>query len=92
MKAVWKYQLDHVAQCQLVKMPEGAKILCVKVQHEIICVWAEVDTEVTQMKNRCIEIVGTGHEMDTSPSFERWYIGTVFMRDGYYVWHIYERT
>ena len=91
MRTVWKYPLSHTSECQWIEMPEGSVILCAKVQHGVICVWAEVET-AAPMKNRCIEIVGTGHTMDVAPSFERKYIGTVFICGGQFVWHVYERT
>lgn len=85
-RTVHKYPILVVDE-QIVQMPIGAEILCAQVQCGTICLWALVEPNLTKEPRR-IEIVGTGHEIDEA---DRKYIGTVQMRDGALVWHVFER-
>ena len=91
MKTIYKYGLS-ITDTQNVQMPFGARILCVQVQRGTPCIWAEVDTEEERTEMRRIDIYGTGHPMDRNPEFGSSYIGTFQVRDGDFVFHVYERV
>lgn len=86
MRSIYKYEITEQG------MPLSApitKFLSVQVQHDKICVWAEVDTE---MKDRhfLFTIIGTGWELDKINNFDKTtYLGTVQYLGGDYMWHIY---
>ncbi len=88
MKAVFKYKLP--TQISKVMMDHDAKILATGVQGDNICIWAEVDTESTE-KEFIFEVFGTGHEIPEGMGVEREFIGTVFMHNASYVFHVYHR-
>ncbi len=87
---VYKYAIPRTAD-SWVEMPEGAKILCVDEQDDLIVIWALVDPKA-QKEKRHFSIVGTG--WDTRDGLV--YIGTVFSRNpatGFpngFVWHVFE--
>jgi hypothetical protein len=87
METIYKYQLtSSVAPLPSVciMMFRSARILTLQKQDEIICLWAEVNTD-NSWETRQFEIVGTGNERYTQ---NRKYIGTV--QEAAFVWHIYE--
>jgi hypothetical protein len=92
MKTIWKFTLmpdlshDYLIG---VPMPRGAVVLSVGNQMEEICLWAEVDTEATK-EERAFEVHGTGHQMHQDMGVSRKYIGTVMLRGGSLVFHVYE--
>ena len=96
MKTIWKFPLELIDE-QDVMMPKGAKILSVHVQvsidvseaHEIVCLWALVDPDA-KLQKRVIEIFGTGNPIDV-PGVTHKFIGTVQMRGGSLVWHVFEQ-
>ncbi len=88
MKSIWKYSLELTDRQEL-EMPEGAWILSVQMQCNNICLWVAVNTEV-QKKKRVIYIVGTGHNVGHLHRSLHRFIGTVQMRGGALVWHIFE--
>lgn len=81
----WKFPLE-LTDLQVVKMPNGARILTVQVQHDVPCLWALVDPEKT-LVNRRIRIWATGQ-----PILEDFgvYLGTIQLRDGSLVFHVCE--
>lgn len=86
-KAIWKYPLEITGE-QGITMPKGAKIIAVGNQYENLALWAIVNPEQGGIKEfRKIYIYGTGHSTD---EIKGSYIGTVLMRDGSLVWHIFE--
>jgi hypothetical protein len=94
MDTIWKYQLE-ITDRQEIFMPYSAKILTVQVQHNILCLWARVNTDQDpvfgeEKKKRVIEIIGTGNPIPNLAIYEthRRYISTCVM--GYFVWHIFE--
>jgi hypothetical protein len=83
MKTVHKLQLLAI-DVQHISLPAGAEILCAHEQYQQICIWYRCDpTNITE--SRKIAIVGTGHP---APEDGR-YIGTVFLRDGSIVFHVF---
>ena len=96
MKTIWKFPLE-VTDEQTVMMPKGAEILSAHVQvsvdvdaaHESVCLWALVDTDA-KLQKRVVEIFGTGNPIDI-PGVTHKFIGTVQMRGGSLVWHVFEQ-
>lgn len=68
-------------------MPRDAEILCVQMQQEDVCLWAEVVPERAKVKRR-FEIFGTGHPID--PNIDKKYLGTVQLLAGGLVLHVFE--
>jgi len=88
MKRIHKYPLvAGVIDRQSISLPAGARVLTAQVQHGVICLWAEVDTDETSEELREFVIHGTGHDMLNHLH----YIDTVQLDGGYLVFHVYER-
>lgn len=85
MKTIYKYPLNLGRQ--VVLLPLGARVLTAQVQHETICLWAEVADPEGKKERRTFNVVGTGHPIPNNPGV---YIGTVQMQEGRFVWHVYE--
>jgi len=84
---IWKFPLE-VTDWQIVKMPIGAKILDVQVQHGGICLWALCD-ENAEKESRHFLIFGTGE--GNLPDYPGEYIATVQKEGGSLIWHIFEQ-
>lgn len=89
MKSIWKYELSFTDE-QDVKMPVGAKILCVQTQGSVPCIWAIVDTSKSkdQYELRKFIIHGTGHVCICE---HHEYIGTFQLNNGSLVFHLFEK-
>jgi hypothetical protein len=85
-RTIWKFPLRGTFH-QIVEMPEDAKIISVAEQGELICLWAEVDPNAQCRTKRGIAIYGTGRTIPDDPGT---FIGTVMLRGGALVYHIYE--
>lgn len=98
---IHKYRISLETR-QRIAMPKGAVILTVDLQHEQMCLWANVPMPGEGFRDlppepaadsgyelRTIEIFSTGHLMDGA---ERKYIGTVLAGGGDLVWHVFERS
>ncbi len=85
MKTVHKFTLK-TEDFQLIEMSRGARILCVEVQFGRVCIWAEVDTELSLL-DRKIHTVSTGGPMPVVPLR---YIGTYQLSGGSLIYHVYE--
>lgn len=81
MSQVWKYELKSGRE--VVHMPVGAKPLCVQVQKDVACLWAEVEPD-KRNSARTFVMVGNGWEVPEGGV----YIGTVQRSN--FVWHYYE--
>jgi hypothetical protein len=86
MKTIWKFPLE-VTDVQTVRMPRGARILCVQVQSGVPCLWAEVDPKA-ETELRTLRIYGTGHPM--AEGEQRNYVGTFQLVGMGLVFHVYE--
>lgn len=85
---VWKYPL--LAQdIQTIALPKGAKILTAQAQGTAANLWALVDPDETELEDRRILIVGTGHVRDALRGFVD-YIGTFQLHEGRLVFHVFE--
>ena len=85
MKVIYKYQFE-IADWIEIEMHEGAEILCVKTQHCVPVMWVVCDA-YNDKETRSFKIVGTGQHVDTDYLN---YIGTIFQRDEYLVFHVFE--
>ena len=87
MRTIWKYELLQFNKNEYgsfsISMPIGSKVLCVAMQGDIPCIWAEVDDEV-DMIDRNFTIVVTGNSIS---NYLGTYIGTY--QRGPFVWHLY---
>lgn len=86
MRKIYKYPLEIVDE-QIVNVPAGAILLTVQVVNNEICLYAIVD-ESQPLKQRLINIYGTGQPIDDEIYLKSRYIDTVI--HGQYVWHIFE--
>jgi len=84
MKTIRKYPL--FPGFNSVMLPAGAKILTVHEQHGDIKVWAGIDTD-RELTSVIFNVYDTEREINVENSK---YIGTVFMDNGYKVWHVYK--
>jgi hypothetical protein len=67
-------------------MPEGARILCVQVQHGEPQLWALVD-EAQSTVGRVVLTFGTGHELTAVPVT---FVGTYQLGGGELVYHVFD--
>jgi hypothetical protein len=87
MATIYKYQLEP-GRTEL-RMPEGAQVLTVQMQHGEVCMWAKVDPGAPQ-EDRAFEVYGTGHQMPDEPRLV--YVATFQMEGGALVWHVFDAT
>lgn len=80
---IWKYPIPLGTSS--LRMPRGARLLCVQMQENMGYLWALVD-QSSPLVDRHIAIVGTGWTLESLPGE---YVGTL-QADGY-VWHIFDR-
>lgn len=85
MRTIYKFPLG-VKHFTVISMPKGAEILTVQMQFGDLCLWAIVDPEAED-EDRQFYIFPTGRPLNL-PEYE--YIGTVQMRGGQLVWHVFE--
>jgi len=86
-KRIFKYKLN-IIDSQYIPMPQGSQILSVKEQNGTLNIWAIVDINNDNIKNRWFYIFGTGNEFDISLDDAK-FIGTVVMSNGL-VWHVFD--
>ena len=85
-QTVYKYPL-RITDIQKVSLPKGAKILCIKNQKEVICLWALVNPDETEFEDAVLRCVGTGHPIE-EPIEE--YIDSVLVYGGSLVFHFFK--
>lgn len=85
MRQVWKYPIETGESC--IEMPEGAQLLFVDTQSDLICLWALVDPDATKEK-RHFMLVGTGHDVPDQTKLD--YIGSGMLFGGQLVFHVFE--
>lgn len=83
---IYKYPIEATDR-QTIKMPAAARPLCVQVQHDQICIWAEVKPEARELE-RAVLVIGTGHEMPADAGAFT-YLGTVQLLRGGLVFHVF---
>lgn len=84
MSQIWKFSL-HGPQ-QEIAMPKGAEILSVQRQDSEPQIWARINPDAPKEIRRFRSIM-TGEEFDATGLL---YIGTVQIRDGVFVVHVFE--
>jgi hypothetical protein len=94
MKTIYKYTLN-IEDEPILLLPAGAQILSVNSQEtrngEKLFLWALVDPE-TKETGRYFRIYGTGHPIDEADLSRLRFIGTVSMRGGALIWHVFENV
>jgi hypothetical protein len=85
---VWKYTWPLPAMTAAFDMPAEAEILCAREQGDNLCIWACV-VEGRRIERRHFIACMTGHE---APDPQCTYIGTVLLRGGALVLHVFETT
>lgn len=88
MAAILKYQLK-IEDRQTIKLPANARLLSVKDQMGVLCLWAFVNPPGNPLE-RVIRIVGTGHELPADFLKHHDFIGTVVQDEIGGVWHVFE--
>lgn len=100
---IFKYPVE-ITDEQFIALPKGANILTVQakpkprlqtkmtLEPEKVFLWAIVDPEETEMEDRHILILGTGHDIPEITKTEQClgYLGTVQLQNGTLVFHIFE--
>jgi hypothetical protein len=81
---VWKYTLNGTDNP--ITLPEGAELLTVGGQDNNICLWVRVDPAAPRVP-RMFFVVGTGFPI---PDDADKYIGSAMIRNGMYVFHVFE--
>lgn len=87
MRVIYKYKLKLEDE-QKIEMPFGSKLLCVQMQDDVPCLWADVDPDCSATEHRKILIIGTGHKNEALPCAT--YISTFQMSNGALVFHVFE--
>lgn len=87
MATIWKTVLQPT-DLQEIEVPEGCGILSLQEQFGQICLWYKCDPLAPKVK-RTIAIVGTGHAAPENNEAD--YIGTVQLRNGNLVLHVFEK-
>ena len=83
---IFKYPII-VEDSFTLKMPEGARPLCVQIQHGVPWIWAAVDPMEPDV-DHVFHVCGTGHERNEI-SVEQ-YIGTFQLASGGLVFHVFD--
>lgn len=85
MQTIFKYPLGFSAANHL-DMPIGAKPIMISMQNGQVTMWALINAEFEQTRNRDFIVAGTGHPVEDGFT----YIGSCM--DGMFVWHVFEDT
>lgn len=86
MNAIWKFAIGPGTQ--ILRLPEGAKLLTIQMQHGNPQLWALVNTDPNlPPQDHTILVVGTGYPFSVEKSE---YIATFQMEGGMLVWHAFE--
>lgn len=88
MKTIFKYRLEITDEQELM-LPKDAEILTIRMQEEVMQLWALVDT-VAELETRKFRIAGTGHSIDCGKDQYYTYIATVEMGEVGFIWHVFE--
>ncbi len=83
-RTIYKYPITHAGRANI-KMPEGARILDIQVQHGKPVLWAMVDTSASEVYRR-LAVYGTGRDVDYP---EANYLGT-FQDLAGLVFHVFD--
>lgn len=81
---IWKATLEVMNE-QIIKVPKGAKFLCVMQQHGLACLWFRCDPD-SEPEPRKIIMRGTGHEDVPVEG----YLGSFMLHGGLLVFHVFD--
>lgn len=87
MKRVYKYELP-LMDLATIRLPKEAQVLSVGEQRGNLFIWALVDADETETRERTFRIAGTGHNLNLD--YHDRFIGTVLMHNASLVFHIFE--
>ncbi len=87
MLQIFKYPVA-ISDSLTIEMPEGAQVLSVQIQHEQAMLWALVNPHKPLTKRHFLYF-GTGH-LITEPVDDLRFVGTVQIRGGSLVFHLFE--
>ena len=87
-KVVYKYKLE-ILTIQNVTLPINSEILSIQKQRDELYLWALIELNEDETETRCIEINGTGYNLNYNMNINRTYLTTVCMSDNL-VLHIFE--
>jgi|HubBroStandDraft_1064217.scaffolds.fasta_scaffold239859_1 hypothetical protein len=82
---IFKYPFV-ITESQFIQLSKDAQILSVQLQFDIPCLWALID-ENKPLESRRLIIHGTGNPIDSMDNES--YLGTIQMKEGQFVWHIF---
>jgi hypothetical protein len=82
---IWKYNLQPLTSLRL---PQGAKILCVQAQYDEINMWVHVDLDQPLEDLRHFSVYDTGRTIKKTGT----YLGTVQLHQGALVLHVFEES
>ena len=85
---IFKYELEVTDEQQLL-LPEHARILSVQAQNGRLCMWALVNDGALTNRRRTFRVIGTGHTVPDNDSLT--FLGTVQLRGGALVFHVFEK-
>lgn len=91
--SIYKYRIG-LTDRQVLQLPQGCRIMTVANQREQLFLWAWVPVDPVDRKPTSWEvyIIGTGNDADILLDDELLtYLGTVLMRDGELVRHVFVR-
>lgn len=83
---IWKYELQ-ITDYQDIHVPEGARLLSIHNQHDVLCIWVYCDPE-RKTETWTFQIFGTGQTIDPHEGYGMAFVGTVVM--GLFVWHVFK--
>ena len=81
MKVIWKYKLND----EDIYVPRNSKVLCVKLQYGVPCVWILIDAYDESLNLLQFRVVETEEEFDNT---DIEYVGTY--EEGPSIWHVFE--
>lgn len=87
-RAIYKYKVAPVSH-SVVRVPIGAELLHVRVQHNALYIWALVEPDQKEMESKIFRIVGTGKPIE-EPRELLHYWGTFFIDNGGITYHVFE--
>jgi hypothetical protein len=84
MRKIWKFELAEKSTLQL---PVDAEILTVGSQKDQICLWVALDTTAPKV-DRHFVTVGTGQVIASEAVT---FLGSAFLYDNQFVFHVFEK-
>lgn len=92
-KEVWKFEIDldkAVRNHYTLLVPRNSLVISVNAQREKVCLWMLVDPDEKEKETRKYIAAGTGKGFTYDSAMN--FLGTVLLRGGLLVYHIFEQT